>query len=92
MTENNGNAEIGDSKARDLDETRRLAYMALLANRTKRYNLAGTLVNALKHHHAVDLDADEIADHVVGVLEGGDADGETWLRGQIDRITQELGS
>jgi hypothetical protein len=84
--------EIDDARAKDLDETRRLAYMALLSTRTKKYNLAGTLVNALKHHHAVDLDADEIAGHVVGVIEGGDDAGEAWLRGQISRITDELGS
>ena len=45
---------IGDGDRKDFDETRRLLYMALLAGHTKRYNLAGTLVNALKHHHAVD--------------------------------------
>lgn len=84
---------IGDSDKTDFDETRRLLYMALLVPRTKRYNLAGTLVNALKHHHAVDsLDADTIADHVVSVLEGDDStDSPAWLREQIDHITAELG-
>ena len=66
--------------------------MALLAPRTKRYNLAGTLVNALKHHHAVDdLDTDEIADHVVNAIDGGDEGSQAWLHQQIDRITAELG-
>ena len=83
-------AEVTGSDVRDLDETRRLLYMALLVGRTKRYNLAGTLVNALKHHQRLDLDVSEIVDHVVGAVEGGDADGEAWVRGQIDRITQEL--
>jgi hypothetical protein len=85
---------IGDGDKTDFDETRRLLYMALLVPRTKRYNLAGTLVNALKHHHAVDddLDVDVIADHVVDVLEGNDdAGSRAWLREQIDRITAELG-
>ena len=86
---------IGTGDKTDFDETRRLLYMALLAPRTKRYNLAGTLVNALTHHHAVDdLDADAIADHVVGVLEqqiGTRDDDEAWLREQISRITTELG-
>jgi hypothetical protein len=92
---------IGDGDKTDFDETRRLLYMALLATRTKRYNLAGTLVNALKHHHAVnDLDADEIADHVVAVVEGGESKivsipgeeaGRAFLREQISRITAELG-
>ncbi len=84
---------IGDGDKTDFDETRRLLYMALLASRTKRYNLGGTLVNALRHHHAVDLDADEIADRVVGLLEQGPAkaDDEAWVREQITRITAELG-
>ena len=85
---------IGDGNATDFDETRRLLYMAQLAQVTKRYNLAGTLVNALVHHHAVDgLDADEVGQHVVNVLEGTDDDGSShvWLQAQVDRITQELG-
>jgi len=82
--------EIDEARAKDLDETRRLAYMALLSKRTKKYNLAGTLVNALRHHHAIPLEADDIADHVVNVIEGDNADSDAWLRGQIDRITAEL--
>jgi hypothetical protein len=85
---------IGTGGKTDFDETRRLLYMAILAPRTKRYNLAGTLVNALVHHHAVGgLDADEVADHVAGWLEQEDGDASTpaWLREQIQRITAELG-
>lgn len=87
---------ISDGDVKDFDETRRLLYMALVASRTKKYNLAGTLVNALKHHHAVDdLSDGEITDHVVAVLEGSDADpasdSRAWLQAQIDRITAELG-
>ena len=89
---------IGIGDKTDFDETRRLLYMALLVNRTKQYNLAGTLVNALKHHHAVDgLDADTIADHVIRVIKtseapsGGAHESQEWLREQIDRITAELG-
>ncbi len=85
---------IGDGDKTDFDETRRLLYMAALVTRTKRYNLAGTLVNALRHHHAVDdLDTGEITDHVVNVVEGTDADevSRAWLQAQIDRITAELG-
>ena len=82
----------GDPK--DFDETRRLLYMAQVAQVTKRYNLAGTLINALVHHHAVDgLSADEVGHHVVNVLEGTDPDeiSRAWLRKQIDRISAELG-
>ena len=82
---------IGDGDATDFDETRRLLYMALLAPRTKRYNLAGTLVNALRHHHAVDLDADAITENVLSAVEGGDEASRAWVQEQIDRITAELG-
>lgn len=82
---------IGDGNATDFDETRRLLYMALLATRTKRYNLAGTLVNALKHHHAVDLDTAEITEHVVDAVENPDSASRAWVQEQIDRITAELG-
>ena len=85
---------IGTGDKTDFDETRRLLYMALLASRTKRYNLGGTLVNALAHHHAVDdLGVAEITDHVVNVVEGGDGEdaSRAWLQEQIDRITAELG-
>jgi hypothetical protein len=84
---------IGTGDKTDFDETRRLLYMALLAGRTKRYNLAGTLVNALKHHHGI---ADQglerkIVDLVNGVSDEDTADREKWVRHQIDRITAELG-
>lgn len=89
-------AHLGDGDHKDFDETRRLLYMALLAPRTKRYNLAGTLVNALVHHHAVDgLDSATVAEHVVRAIESGDAPTEEahasrmWLQEQIDRITAE---
>jgi hypothetical protein len=85
---------IGDGDKTDFDETRRLLYMALLVKRTKRYNLGGTLINALAHHHAVDLPADEITDHVVGMFDdsdGPDDEHRAWVQQQIDRISYELG-
>jgi hypothetical protein len=85
---------IGTGDKTDFDETRRLLYMAALVGKTKRYNLAGTLTNALIHHHAVDgLNAAEVAQHVVNVVEGTDPDevSRAWLQEQIDRITAELG-
>jgi len=86
---------IGTGDVTDFDETRRLLYMALVAGRTKKYNLAGTIINALIHHHAVEgLSAGEVTDHVVNVLEGANAetasDGRAWVQSQIDRITAEL--
>jgi hypothetical protein len=80
---------ISDEDARDLDETRRLLYMALLVPRTKKYNLAATLVNAIKYHQKVDVDADELMDRVVGYIEGTDAD-SSWLVGQIRRCIAAL--
>jgi hypothetical protein len=84
---------IGDGDKTDFDETRRLLYMALLVPRTKRYNLAGTLVNALVHHHAVDdLSWREAADHVIGYIEQEDARASgAWLEDQIQRVSAELG-
>jgi hypothetical protein len=87
---------IGDGDAADFDETRRLLYMALYAPLTKRYNLVGTLVNALVHHHAVTaLAPDAVANHIIAWLEqdhpGDTAGSDQFLREQIDCITAELG-
>lgn len=79
---------IGEGDARDFDETRRLLYMTLAAPHTKKYNLVGTLVNALKHHHGHPGSADEIIAQLIHVIEGGED--ETFVREQIDRITAEL--
>ena len=49
-----------DDAARDLDETRRLLYIALACGRTEHHDLAGTLINALRHHQGV-------TDEVVGI-------------------------
>lgn len=74
------------AKARDLDETRRLLYMALVASRTERYNLVGTLANALLHHsgYAADLTADEVLERLVSVV-NGESIHEQWVDDLIDR-------
>jgi len=77
-----------ESRDRDLDETRRLLYMALVVGKTKKYNLAGTLINALRHHQGV-TDAD-LEDKVVAQVEGTDGADETWVRAEIARINDEL--
>ena len=92
---------IGDGDARDFDETRRLLYMALAAPYTKKYNLVGTLVNALRHHHALDGDSDPSATQMIQILvdvvDGEqstitpDEAGTRWVKEQIGRITDELG-
>lgn len=81
-------ARITDAAARDLDETRRLLYMALVVGKTKKYNLAGTLINAIRHHQGVD-DTDLEA-KVIDYLEGRSED-DTWMRGQIQRCIDTLG-
>lgn len=80
--------ELGESDRKDLDETRRLLYMALMVNRTKKYNLAGTIVNAMKHHQKHEADVSELMDHIVALVNGeGDS---AWARGQIEAITAKL--
>lgn len=81
-----GTSSTRSTSAEDLDETRRLLYMLLFANRTKRYNLVGTVVNAMRHHQGC-ADAD-LEERVLAQVElAGD---DTWVRQQIARITAEL--
>jgi hypothetical protein len=74
----------------DLDETRRLAYVALVARKTEHVELAATLVNALVHHQNVTLD--EALAHVPTVLNGGDGDypSAAWIKAQIETINTNL--
>jgi hypothetical protein len=74
----------------DLDETRRVAYMALIAGTTSRYELVATVGNALAHH-GLQVPFHEAAAHLVAVI-SGDTEGESarWLQDQIDRITAKL--
>lgn len=89
-------AELEDAKHKDADETRRLLYMAIVAPRCKRYNLAGTLINALRHHHGVD--DEDLEDKVVMLVNGDDAVTEgllpfkNWAREQIAALTANLES
>jgi hypothetical protein len=86
---------LTEEDAKDLDEIRRLLYMAMLRQRTEKYELAATIVNALVHHQGVDVPVNEVADRVIGVIEGiGDitelASNELWARNLIDRISEKL--
>lgn len=85
-------AQAAVDRRRDLDETRRLAYTVLAARGTGCYELAATVVNALAHHQSA-VDPDTAMRHVTAIMDGcgGDtAENEAWLRGQIERITDEL--
>lgn len=86
-------AKRGKGSGQDLDEARRVAYMGLFRQRTEKYELAATLVNALAHHQGQG-DPAEIAEHVIAVIEGGEGEeaGRSFLRDQIARITAELDS
>jgi hypothetical protein len=77
--------------AAGLDETRRLLYLALMREHTEKYVLAGTLVNALAHHHPDGtLNAGEIADRVIAAIEHPDDASRAYLLEQIGRLTAEL--
>jgi hypothetical protein len=84
--------QASNSRKQDLDETRRLGYMALMAKGTRTYELAATLANALAHHQQV-ADIREALGHLLTLANGGpgttDAS-EAWLSAQLDRITQTL--
>lgn len=83
------NTKLTDSARTDLDETRRLLYMMLVVNRTKRFNLVGTVANAMLHHQGfTELDRDGLLDLLVDQAESSDR-GE-WFTEQIDRLTEEL--
>jgi hypothetical protein len=78
-------AAAEEARRRDLDETRRLLYMALCAPRTKRYELAGTLINAIAHHQNAEVRGNELVDRVVAFV-NDDAPDDDWLRQQIARV------
>ena len=81
---------LTDAERRDLDETRRLLYMALVYSRANgRHELAGTLINTLLHHQKVDAPRDAVIDRVLKGLDG-DPDAAAWLRAQGQRIIDEL--
>ena len=56
---------------KDRDETRRLCYMVLAASRTKKYDLVGTLTNALAHHSGLSDDPYALLDDLIDLVEGG---------------------
>jgi hypothetical protein len=86
-------AQADANRRRDLDETRRVAYMALQAN-SRAPELVATIVNALAYH-GLAVDPEEAARHVQNLVSNMPIDrdrSQRWLQEQIDRITAELGS
>jgi hypothetical protein len=85
--------EAEASRRRDLDETRRIAYMALASRETDRYEVVATIANALAHHGSA-IDQSKVMSNILTVVTGGPGDvGESisWLRREIARLTKELG-
>lgn len=83
-----GTSATRDTPDKDVDETRRLLYMTLFARRTKRFNLVGTLVNAMRHHQG--NDAPDLEERLLAQVEDDDAD-ESWVRDQIRQLTERAG-
>jgi hypothetical protein len=82
-----------EGRKRDLDETRRLAYMALMSKGTRNYELAATIANALVHHQQTAEVGDALT-HLTVLANGGPGntdESEEWLNDQVWEITSELG-
>jgi hypothetical protein len=85
-------AQAAADRRRDLDETRRVAYIALHASHSRAPDLAATIVNALAHH-GLGLDPAEAARHIQNLVSDMPIDrdrSQRWLQEQIDRINAEL--
>jgi hypothetical protein len=80
-----------DSRRRDLDETRRLAYAALYARGHGGGMILSTLVNAFAHHE-LEIDPKESSKHVAAVLDSRNPAHESiaWLQARIDEINTRL--
>jgi hypothetical protein len=81
-------ADLTEGEKRDLDETRRLLYMVILAPMTAHAELAATVVNALIHHQGLDTPATDVIGRLVTYLDGDG--GESWLWDRIQDITNKL--
>lgn len=82
----------GRAVVAEADEIRRLMYGALAAGRTKRWELVGTLVNALVHHTGLVEDPYDLLDYLVEVVENPMAGAGGYERGQRMRdLIAQLG-
>ena len=91
-------------KMRDLDETRRLLYVALFTRQaidrgsepvglSKHAELAGTITNALAHHSAK-IEPAISGPHIGALLtspDGPQPEAVAWAEAQIAKITELLG-
>src|SRR5262245_58276475 len=90
---------VDETRGKDLDETRRLLYGCLVASRTARWEVVGTVVNALMHHGPslarADRPASGLLDALVGLVEDGATAREAtaeFVYAEIGRITRALES
>jgi hypothetical protein len=83
-------AAAQERRRKDLDETRRVAYMARIARTTGYYELVATVANQLAHH-GPQVPFQEAVAHLATIA-SGDTEGESarWLQEQIDDITAKL--
>jgi hypothetical protein len=84
---------LTDVDRADLDEIRRLMYMAQYLPLTDHAELVGTLVNAIVHHQNLDDDADTVAQYLIAAMDPdatGHAGAVGWLNDRIDVITARL--
>jgi hypothetical protein len=91
VSESQARAERDEaSRSTDLDEGRRLAYMALMSKGAGNYALAASLLNALVYHQRQGT-AKEAMKQLDALARGKDCDAaEEWLRGHIQRIDADL--
>jgi hypothetical protein len=76
--------------ARDLDETRRLAYTLLSGVAYQDRVLAGSLVNALAHHQRACTAEDAMAQIRVLLENPQDDEARAWMLRHITRITSAM--
>lgn len=81
-------AKDDEERRRDLDETRRLGYAALMypSDQPPDPVVLATVVNALAHH-SLGVDPDVAAEHLKNLKF---AEGRGWLIEQLDLITDQL--
>ena len=75
-----------DTPGADLDETRRLLYMALAKPRTKSHELVGTLTNAICHHEGnLGGDPEQVMDLLVQAVKGKE-DGVAFVEARLAEL------
>jgi hypothetical protein len=84
--------QADEDDRRDMDETRRLAYSALMSKGSGNHYLAATIANALAHHQRL-AGRDEALAHLKALADNAPGAGrsEQWLNERIREIDARLG-